>query len=326
MPDADADRAGGYNRLPLSAPKGHEIRMGPRDYCPCESGKRIEQCTCAVGSRFVPPVAMVRLPGAPTGFRHPNCYLKFDENCSPQISREHFISESILELIQIANGKLMVEGFPWLRGATALPPNALASKVLCKRHNEALSPLDSVALRFYRRLSTAHEHLRHPRGRRDKVYLFNGPDFERWLLKVLCGLLASRNAMDKAGSKIEIDPPLDWCRVLLGQRQLPAHLGLYVTSQVGDPLNMASGIGFGPALSDEGAPVGALAKINGLDFALTLARVLNPTGTVLDGAVHRPREITLNGVSCRVVLWLAGEGWNGEKGIQIDWSDRPFNP
>lgn len=291
--------------------------MSGRDYCPCESGKRIEKCACVVGTRFHPPVAVVTPPPPRTGYANPACYLRDDADCGTQMSREHFISESILKIIQVANGELLVQGFPWLKSPRRLSPNALASRILCQRHNGALSPLDAIALRFYRRANSAREHLLAPRGRRDKVYLFNGNDLERWMLKVLCGLLVSGNAATGDGSKFVSEPIPAWIDVLMGRREMPAKLGLHVTSKVGDPISGSPGIGFGPAFGDTGEPVGAVACINGLCFALTLAHVTG-AGTLLDGSVYRPREITLNGPGARVIFLLAGVGWTASSGVQIE--------
>ena len=73
------------------------------------------------------------------------------------MSREHFVSRGVLEA-QTRDGVIFVRNFLWQKepvwGAT---PESLASKVLCKRHNEALSPLDAVASKLFDRLCALPE-------------------------------------------------------------------------------------------------------------------------------------------------------------------------
>jgi hypothetical protein len=78
-------------------------------------------------------------------------------------------------------------------------------------------------------------------GRTDKVVLFSGPDLERWMLKVLCGVLVSGNA-SLGGEKAVFTLPSDWLEVLMGRRPMQARRGLGVASRVGDdfPLMTAS--------------------------------------------------------------------------------------
>jgi hypothetical protein len=140
------------------------------------------------------------------------------------------------------------------------------------------------------------------------------------MLKVLCGLLVSGNAATGDGEKVVHELPGDWLDVLMGRRRLPEGLGLSVTSQVGDPISLAHGIGFGPVFGDGGVPVGALASINGIGFALMLAKIRDRTGTPLEHAVYHPKEITYRGDWSRVILLLAGDGWNEDTGLQIAWS------
>lgn len=257
------------------------------------------------------------------GYAHPGCYLSADMNCSEDISREHFISESILEIINISNGGLVVSGFPWLRAPKDLPPRALASNILCKRHNERLSGLDSVALRFYRHLSGLRQYMIGGRGgRTDKVLLFSGNDLERWMLKVLCGVLVSGNAAVN-GEKAVFALPTDWIDVLTGRRLMPAKRGLGVTSRIGEGFPMDNRIGFAPLYGDGMRPVGALMSINGLGFSMELANIPNRAGTSLEHVEFRPGGLLYEGASRRLMFKFAGEGWDDGRDIVITWQPDP---
>jgi len=90
-----------------------------------------------------------------TDHSNPNCYLRATNDCSQDISREHYISANILE--QLGDEGIEVAGVPWLKPGESkrLAVDNLTAKILCKRHNENLSPLDSEAGTFLRFLTEA---------------------------------------------------------------------------------------------------------------------------------------------------------------------------
>jgi hypothetical protein len=68
------------------------------------------------------------------------CYARSIGNCSNQLSKEHYISKGVLELIGC---KIEVSGFSWLKGKkNQLTIPSLTSKILCTQHNSELSILD----------------------------------------------------------------------------------------------------------------------------------------------------------------------------------------
>lgn len=73
-----------------------------------------------------------------------------------------------------------------------LPPVALASKVLCERHNSALSPLDTAATDLYAILRRINAELGDEAPTApSETFTVGGVDLERWLLKALIGLAHS---------------------------------------------------------------------------------------------------------------------------------------
>ena len=140
------------------------------------------------------PVA-INPPGAKTGHKHARCFALGDANCSPKISREHFISATLLRQIQL-NDTAKIAGLRWQQpeAFNVLPLKGLASNILCERHNTALSPLDAAIGGFSQTIGDFDRAL-HPAAtdpsfeRRD----FCGEDLERWMLKCLIGMSVSGN-------------------------------------------------------------------------------------------------------------------------------------
>jgi hypothetical protein len=150
----------------------------------------------------------------PTGYGHPRCYASADANCSTKISKEHFISASLLRKLEL-NNKTKIAGLAWQDSETfdLVPAKGLASNILCDRHNSALSGLDSLIDAF---ASSIRSFDRTPKSKHIK---FSGSDIERWMLKCLLGLTVSKNI----GS--ELKP--ECTDILFGRADWPDQWGLY---------------------------------------------------------------------------------------------------
>jgi hypothetical protein len=168
------------------------IRLDPnKDSCPCESGSLLRNCCLDANGTLRTTPSVTRPPPPKTGFSNPRCYASELADCSRILSREHPISHGILKVLS-HDGLVTIDGFNWqdLNSTLELPTPRLASKILCKRHNQALSSLDAMALRFFQKLDNAIRQTQ----RQDRAFLFDGTDFERWMLKTLCGIVFSRQA------------------------------------------------------------------------------------------------------------------------------------
>lgn len=125
-------------------------------------------------------------PGPRTGHSIPGCYAAPLADCGGRPSTlEQYVSKALL--LRFGN-KFHVDGPDWAVQGKYFTEKSLRAKVLCERHNGALSPLDRVIGEFYDVLSAAH------RGRvgiRD----FDGEDLERWALKVMLGVASSGSAV-----------------------------------------------------------------------------------------------------------------------------------
>lgn len=132
------------------------------------------------------------------------------------MSREHYISRSLLKFIVGGRDSIKVSGLPWQDSENQMIGiRSLQSKILCQHHNSSLSPLDDAALQFFRTLNNVDKdpalvasHETH-----------SGIDIERWFIKVLCGLTAAANWGD--GTVYS-----NWKKLLLG-KVWPKGWGLY---------------------------------------------------------------------------------------------------
>lgn len=182
-------------------------------------------------------------------------------------------------------GGLHVSGLRWQSGdgPASFAPDALASKVLCDRHNSALSPLDAIAVRLFRSFDELHA-----AGSEIRVlYLFSGHDVERWLLKILCGLVVGKHLSLLASTHVDV--PTEWLAILFGNAEFAPGQGLYMPRGVGEVLAGPTGLVLAPMLV-RGNLVGLKALVCGYELLLSLEAF---PGRVLDGRqlVYRPLEL-----------------------------------
>jgi hypothetical protein len=121
-------------------------------------------------------------------------------DCSEKISREHYVSKAILEVLE---GGIHVTGAPWQpRGTTVkYGINSLVSTVLCERHNSALSPLDYLATQVFKTIKNVCDDLNHRSlSRRTTWHLVSGEALELWCIKTLLGLFFSTVASKEGES------------------------------------------------------------------------------------------------------------------------------
>ena len=228
--------------------------------CPCGSGNIADTC-CWKGDGCWEKTPVGKLDIKETTFANPSCYLSCMSNCTEKISREHFISKSILE--KLTKDKLKFENAGHFFGGKSqveIGIDGFASKVLCDNHNSVLSPLDAAADAAFQRI----EELAKDMVRADKGYSLNsfhvvsGIDMERWMIKVFCGLVAAGKIRSASGRIVQPSSlPHELLEALMGATLLEPPIGLYMHSYVGQIRK--SGLSFGTIkLTDGSDQVGGL--------------------------------------------------------------------
>ena len=171
------------------------------------------------------------MEGSVTGFSHRRCYAASTNDCSDKISLEHPLSEGILGAI--GDGKTVeISDSYWQQGRSRperMSVKTLGSRMLCDRHNNALSAFDAAATRAQATLERYQmAQLVSPDPHGSEFDLISGEQFERWMLKMAWGF--------KAGAK-EVPASLrqgyeqkTLLRYLFRDGLMPKGWGLYVRS------------------------------------------------------------------------------------------------
>jgi len=259
----------------------------------CYNGRIWHKPSAILSLRALPPISAVD-----------KCYLRELGSCGGGISGEHLISESIMLLLQ-GDGDFSISGVPWLaEGETKiLPTGALTANCLCRTHNSALSPLDSAALYFFRSLKSS---LEDKPG--DARAIVSGHDIERWLLKTVKALAASRN-LARGTEKLSgafssdiqvlnmLDDPASW----------PEGAGLYCVMSAGDLTENHRRFQLQPYTNHRDEICGLTVSILGLVFVLMLEPPDSALRQRLGEARYRPGSISITYPSSTSWIFISWE-------------------
>lgn len=218
-----------------------------------------------------------------TGNSVHKCYAGSLLSCNGGISKEHYISENILEKFS----GIKPEGIPWMAHRTELiGPNDLTAKCLCEKHNNYLHPLDTVAGGVFDAF--------HNFGTYQPIITnISGPLFERWCLKVLFGILASKKVTI---NDVIITPEFlgqDWLEVLYFGKQLPEGTGLHSYHLPGQKISIETKVGIQTLILDENLQ-GLKISMAGFEFYFTLCKKeigFKKDHPNYDYILYRPRSI-----------------------------------
>ena len=150
------------------------------------------------------------------GQGHPECYAQALGECSGSVNREHYVSESILEIVN--RGTREISKSVLVRGLRFQQPGVLeekgvgrlVAKVLCERHNSYLGQrLDPAGLAMFKAMEVMND-APHNRSAHNQTCRVNGDDLERWILKTFIGGLFSGNFAVTHGETMKgVYPPQD---------------------------------------------------------------------------------------------------------------------
>jgi hypothetical protein len=244
---------------------------------------------------------------------HPQCYARALHDCSVKLSREHYVSASVLELLgddhTIANASWLPPG----EQSDPLPTGALGSKILCQRHNESLSPLDAHAKIFFTELLRALSNDEQAPNRRVSV---DGDRLEQWVLKACCGALASGNLVEK-GQAIVREPPRRWLEILFRESRWEQGAGLYIRQAQMIP---HLGYAIGPVYVEE-RWVGGGIEFAGVEFFVlldsgALRRILEQSSGGVSDLVFRPGAIRIESPTRRTEIEMEWQTWTPSEGVR----------
>lgn len=275
------------------------FKIPPNSPCPCGSGKPASRCCLTVSGFRKAPASAAPLPPK-TGKSLQACYAARLTDCSSKVSREHYISESLLHYLNCSKD-LRVSGLPWIEGEEKiLPPDALAAKILCERHNSSLSPLDAISVHLFQ----AFDEEGVAGSGQQLLHLFCGHDLERWLLKILCGMLYSKNLKPDNDGNLSISR--QWLEILFGYTDFPDGQGLYVCTTIGHRLDGPRGLML-RAITERGGLTGMGLWVCGYEFILSMSGFPSRR---FDGrkVVYRPLEFYTTGPNFEKSVLLS---WNG---------------
>jgi hypothetical protein len=224
----------------------------------------------------------------------------------------------LLEILAGDQKTIKVTGFPWALTEKSLRPKTLESQILCSRHNSALSGLDAIAGRLFDFLlcvsTTGYRRPQVP------VALFNGHDLERWMLKVLCGVVTSDNAIkDDVRIRPVAKPPVQWLRTLFYHRPFPAQCGIYfMNAAVGTQDALVAGFSHAP-LSRDNHVYGNIIGLNNIKFCLAMipADRLSPN-SILKDSIHRVEHLIFKAAHATHTLLLAWSQKGDRLGVEIN--------
>jgi hypothetical protein len=162
--------------------------------CPCGSGKLAGNCHVnRAKGNWKLPWYKPPLTGPRTGSSCPGCYVSFTNDCSPELSSEHWLSMGIILEVG-TNGRVTVSGLVSQQPGQerVVQAGEFADHILCERHNKALNKLDATAIEVFRTLDHYQkDQANQPDPHGSEFDLFSGERLERWMLKLAWGGIAA---------------------------------------------------------------------------------------------------------------------------------------
>lgn len=250
---------------------------------PCVCGARVPLRFCCFRQGTIAPRSVPSLtqpPGPRTSYSNQRCYAAVLRDCDDKMSNEHYFSRGVLRALAEGSPNNTVRARGLGHPDADLPPDRVAqSKILCRRHNSALCPIDTIGGRLFAAVSEALKLIPSYSCR-----LLTGLDVERWLLKVACGILA-------AGKR---SVPSEWVNILFGRADLDPIRGLYMHVPAGETVRENAGVACG-LFSRAGVPTGVDFAFDGVRFTLDMAG---------DRRTHRESDIGSIKVYRPIGVWF----------------------
>lgn len=252
----------------------------------------------------------------PQGLQHPECYACALGGCSREMSGEHYVSKSILELIENRAGQksksVRVTGLSFQkRGALQqLGISSLVGNILCKTHNSLLSPLDDAGKAMFLAMDGMNDGAADP-SLPERVQLVDGDGLERWVLKTMCGgLYSGAFKVSPTETMKGVCPPPAWLDMLFKGAGLPPGQGLYyMPRKPGETVTADEYVLKFEPIGAHGEDVIIALRVwfLGFEFMLLMGNLMPGVPTMFDGAMYRPAGLRTVGSGTSVRLdWKGG--------------------
>jgi hypothetical protein len=248
---------------------------------------------------------------------HPDCYAQALCECRGPVNREHYVSESILELVFGRAGEVstsvLVRGLRFQRPGVLEEKGVarLVGKILCKGHNSFLGRhFDPAGLAMFKAmdaLNDAASNLVAPEQR----FRIDGDGLERWMLKTFIGGFFSGNFPVARGETMKgVYPPPEWLQILFKGAEFPDGIGFHwLAGTVGCVYTADEEVlQFEPIL-EQGteAMAGMRVRFFGFNFALSMGRILPNGSGLFENVAYRPAGIRVEGSNIPIEFgWKAG--------------------
>jgi hypothetical protein len=203
------------------------------------------------------------------------------------MSREHVVTRALF-----VDDVVTVQGFPWCKAEPIkIGLQNLTAKILCGKHNNDLSDVDSVGAKAFDALREA-THLSNVRGKLKPIiwrivrYHIDGPKLERWFLKTLINIAFGReNRIGKDSLESGL-PSRRLVEIAFGLGQFEERTGLSAVVHVGQQIQSTDTVSFAPLIKDASYVTGGLFAFRGVRHFLSLD---------LPGLIQLPRGIGVPG-------------------------------
>jgi len=190
-------------------------------------------------------------------------------NCSDSISREHLVSQCFF-----LSQTVKVMGHDWCKNTPKeIGLSSLTAKILCKKHNQDLSNLDSAAgeafecFRDSDRLSSIRKAMK-PILWHIQRYSINGLLLERWFLKTLINIQSTSSYPIGFNSNKAGMPSDELVKIAFGFSPFPEKCGLYCVIKQDEQIKTNETLEYAPLIKDNSFIGGALFRIRGFRFLL----------------------------------------------------------
>lgn len=244
------------------------------------------------------------------------CYARALGGCSAVMSREHYVSEGVLKLIEHRLGKEsqtvdvtnLSDQMPGVKRRRVI--GQLIAYILCEKHNGMLSPFDTVGKNMFVAMDGINESgidSYHPATSAQ----IDGEKLERWFLKMLFGGLYSGKFRLPRGVVLEgVCPSLDWLDVLFNGKPFPDKCGLYyINSSPGTVMKTVEQIfRIEPLIASDKQTVMGLQVWMFEHLFVLLTEQLNPSVfTMFDNSHYRLSGLGLQGTNSYIQFrWSKG--------------------